>query len=998
MEIHRKFTFICITIVLLCTGISQVTVAQIPRSDTRSNLPEEQDFRFAVGLFNEGMYRLAAQQFDSFISAYPNSLRRTDAHFMLGESYLALQRYLDARQSFQTLVRENPASPLVPDAYHRIGMTFFREGKKSRSTEWFKKVLDEFPRHSLASECAYWIGEAYISADEKDLAVKYLQLSVEGFPANRLADYAWFSLGWVHQSERRFQKAVAFYDSVNQRIPPSSLAPLARIRAAECLFEEGKFEQVIERTARVDTSGVDSTLPGTALFLRAESFAKLEKYLTALGVYDSLFVSYPKHTLISDAHYGKGWVLLSLNRYEQAAVEFDKCAVLGGERSSAALYRKGVALRLAGKTFDAEEAFRQSTGEFADDALYQLASMSAESKEWVRADSLLEQLVTRYPSSRLLAESRILKGEIQLIRSRFDSAATEFATAIRALPSGSPLAPTALFKLGIALFRLEKFDSSASTFGTLIKRYPSDSLIAETRFWLAEALYRTGEYQAALREYRSVLSSPSSAQSEQATWGSAWAQMKSGDYEGAIGTFSDFIRLYPSNRLVPEARLRIGDCYFSMKDFDRAAGRYLEFTRLHPERQDIDYAQYQLGQSYYRAGKFQQAIQEFNALLKKYPASSLADDAQYAVGWVWFQTKEYLQAVIEFQRLVTNHPQSELVGRALYSIGDSYYNNKQYDAAAKAYLEVLNRFPNGEYVLDAATGAQYAYLALARQRDATTLVPRFLDEHPNAEAKEVLLLRQGSFLMELRDFALAQSLYEQFLKDFPNSTRRASAFEGLGAALKSRGMYDRAASAYERSGTSSSYLLAALLYIEAKQTDRGMALLRRIQESDPRSAEAAEAGYQIGLLLESVGQRESAVKEFEKVRGGFPASTAADKSGIRLARLRSAFGDYHEALDILTPILSRRNDEIGAEAQFLRGVFLVQLGRHEDAETAFLRVRILFGSFEKWTALSLLELGNIYLSRGHVEKAREAFNSVTRIKGQPDAANEAKRRLTMLER
>ena len=46
---------------------------------------EEQEYAFAVGLYHDGVYQLAEEQFGKFLNHYPASIKRIDAFFLQNE-------------------------------------------------------------------------------------------------------------------------------------------------------------------------------------------------------------------------------------------------------------------------------------------------------------------------------------------------------------------------------------------------------------------------------------------------------------------------------------------------------------------------------------------------------------------------------------------------------------------------------------------------------------------------------------------------------------------------------------------------------------------------------------------------------------------------------------------------------------------------------------------------------------------------------------------------
>ena len=67
----------------------------------QASTKEIQDFTFAQGLFVDGLYDLAVEQFDRFILDHPQSQWRSEAAFKAAESRFLSHNFTDAISRFQ---------------------------------------------------------------------------------------------------------------------------------------------------------------------------------------------------------------------------------------------------------------------------------------------------------------------------------------------------------------------------------------------------------------------------------------------------------------------------------------------------------------------------------------------------------------------------------------------------------------------------------------------------------------------------------------------------------------------------------------------------------------------------------------------------------------------------------------------------------------------------------------------------------------------------------
>ncbi len=92
-----------------------------------------------------------------------------------------------------------------------------------------------------------------------------------------------------------------------------------------------------------------------------------------------------------------------------------------------------------------------------------------------------------------------------------------------------------------------------------------------------------------------------------------------GDYGQAVVTFTDFIDLYPDDRLRPNAHFWLGESHFAMGAYTPAAEQFLAVFNNYPEDIKVPDALLKLGMSLERLGAQSQACATFNKLLTDYP-------------------------------------------------------------------------------------------------------------------------------------------------------------------------------------------------------------------------------------------------------------------------------------------------------------------------------------------------------------------------------------------
>jgi len=975
-----------------------------------ANVAEEQDYAFAHGLYKDGLFQIAAEQFGKFVQKYPQSVRVQDSQFLLGDCLFQLGQYPGAAREFSKFISQYPTSILSDNARFRLGDTYSKLNRNQDAVEAYKSILDHPRNPAVAGEAAYWIGEIYFKQDDFNNALKYYALSFEAYPGNRLQDYAVYSAGWTNQKKGDYGKAVEWYRILIEKIPQSPLVASSRVKIGECYYYGKEYNKTIEELTAARAS-IDSTaLRGEADYLIGESYFNLGQYDKAQKQYEAFLKDYPNHHLTHDVQYALGWSLFKQRQFGPAAEVFGTLSNAGDGLGDAAIYRKGVAEKLAGKREVALQTFfglsaGNPKGSYADNALYDAGTILFEDKKVDQAKSVFGKIIKGFDTSDVMADSYMMLGECYVENSSFDSAKSCFEKTLSFEGLSFETKVTASYQIPWCSFKLLQYKEAAAGFSRFIASYPDHPKSAEARYWLAEAEYHAKDYRNALKNYQSLVSVAQHPRREEGMYGIGWTYYKLNEFPKAIEAFEKLIVAYPSGKFSFDARLRLGDCYFQQKDYKKAAGAYRTVVRLFPKNEGADYALYQLGQTFYRSADFDQASDQFNELIKSYPKSSLADDAQYALGWMKFQKKEYLAAVKEFQIVLANYPESEIAPRAYYSIGDSYYNLRQYATAEKSYREVLRQFPRSPLAADALTGVQYCLVAQGKSKDAVGTIDKYVKENPSSPNTEQLELRKAELFFSQKQYEDAAREYRSFAARHPQSALRPQALYWLGRSLQESDSLLEAAAIYQTAADAphgplnirgNALLESARIYLRLKEYEQSFKVLDRADKDLAGTEFAPQAAYLRGLVFFENGAMDDAKSKFEFVVSKFPTTIEADKARIGLTRLALRDKDFAGAQTLAQQVATSRTDDVGAEAQYLSGSAYAQSGDLQNAVTAFLRVRYVFPSHEAWLAKAFVGLGQSYEQLKDLTKAKESYQEVVKIVKSGEDFDTATQRLKLL--
>lgn len=202
-----------LTILLLI--MSSVAIAQQPQS------PEIQSFRTAKGIYEDGLYKLAADQFASFIADYPKSDLVPEAQFYLAESYFQLKKYDRAIFYYEKLLQTDAAVRFHSLIQLRYGESYFHQGNFRKAKGVLSQFISQFPEGEQLEDGYYWLAESEYRLSQFNDALRHYNELLNLFPTGKYADFAQYSIAYIQEGKKQYKNAVASYRQLLSRYPKS---------------------------------------------------------------------------------------------------------------------------------------------------------------------------------------------------------------------------------------------------------------------------------------------------------------------------------------------------------------------------------------------------------------------------------------------------------------------------------------------------------------------------------------------------------------------------------------------------------------------------------------------------------------------------------------------------------------------------------------------------------------------------------------------------------
>jgi tetratricopeptide (TPR) repeat protein len=486
----------------------------------------------------------------------------------------------------------------------------------------------------------------------------------------------------------------------------------------------------------------------------------------------------------------------------------------------------------------------------------------------------------RFPTHKFAFEGWMQTGELYLETGRIPTAIQAFEGAMRA--SGSPLERArAEIATGNAYFSQGEFLLAAETFSDAASR--SDDLWLRATFDSALAWLHVGNYDRFLEDYNALSQRyPETDERRDLLLEEGLLQARSGDPR-ATATLDSFVRDFPDNRRVSEARIALAELGFANGDMDTAS-QWLQAAYVSDpspqSREQGDYLAIFIADSATNR-QDDEVLQLGRKFLDTYPNSGLRSQVRMKMGEVYFRREDFANAETQFETLAQESPADPLADKALILAGQSAVRSM--GGGIDHALDLFDRVAKGTGPLKLYARQEQALLETRRGNDkgAIVIYDDILRSNPDTELRFAALCGKADCLVSTGtdapaslapspapsatgtdNFTAALALYDQVAND-PDATApwRDQALYKKGRCLDKQGLF----------------VPALETYYEVLNGRPGAA------QDQPDFFWFEKAGYAAAALLEARSQWPGAISILEKVaQAGGPRSAEARKRADQL--------------------------------------------------------------------------------------------------------------------
>ena len=595
-----------------------------------------------------------------------------------------------------------------------------------------------------------------------------------------------------------------------------------------------------------------------------------------------------------------------------------------------------------------------------------------------------------YPNSGRSDEIYSYIAASYLLEKKYKSAINALNSIRRLTPEMDVNLQKAAFLRGMELFDRGAYGGAAVDFRIAVDHSSYNTALGLlTRFWLAEAYYRSGKVDEAVRindylagnsTFRSFKEYPLMLYSQ------GYNYFAKEEYQRAIEWFYRFLECHGTDMdLIIEAKLRVGDSFFMLKDYAKASSVYEEVAMVDYQDDQVVYAAYQCAVACGLLPDLEKKMKILETVMDRRTDTPVYSTAVYELGRTYVQMELKDKAERCFRYLLEEVADPVYNGKALLELGMLYSNEGDYDRALSCLTRVVEDMPLSADTENALAVIESIYTTLNKPEEYFAYLERTgLSGTKTADEKELMIFNAAEQIYLSGDYAAAEKSLRSFISSYPDGQKTPLAYFYLGESLSALDRKEAAAEAYSEvmdKGSGSFVELSTLHYAQ---------ICYDLEHYD-RAASAYESLYEIARLENNryaamMGIMRSYYMNEKYLSALEAASRVEASSGVNdgdrteaeyiTAKSYLALGRRDDALPLLRSLSADNFTPRGAEAAYLLIQDTYDAGNFEEVENLVYAFSDSQTNQTYWLAKSFIVLGDSFAEREEWNQARATFESI----------------------
>jgi len=365
-------------------------------------------------------------------------------------------------------------------AQYAISWTYFHQEKFPEGELASRKVITNYPEEKQLVLSAYSLmGNCQYNQKKYEEALKTFQTLTENYPTSNLVPAALLRMGECYEQIKKENESLSIFRRVVRDYPGFERADFAQWKIASYFIKKEDYKQAVSELETLINHFSQSSYLPDAYYWQGWSFYKLGKFSQAASVYSKFIQFFPRDPLRGEVYYRLGESLYKQNRFSEAVESYNKALEIAKEK------------------------------DILHNSLYESALCWESLENWEKEGKALQEFITKFPTSDLIAEAHLKLANSLFRRNKFAQAREHYFWVVQNSENNA-LAVEAQFGIGNCWFNEKNFDKAIVEYLRVPLLYPQyKEWGIKARLQIGLSYFAKGQIEEARKEYQKILAEKS---------------------------------------------------------------------------------------------------------------------------------------------------------------------------------------------------------------------------------------------------------------------------------------------------------------------------------------------------------------------------------------------------------------------------------------------------------------------------------------------------------
>lgn len=637
-------------------------------------------YQMGYAFYKVGQFEKAISYFNKIINEQ-NGIAQ-NAYYHLGESYLKVDKKLEAFNAFKSASEMNFEPELQEDAYYNYAKLSYDIGNPYESTPTvLRNFLKKYPNTTNKIEVNQMIVSSFVLSKDYKEALRLLEeepsISLPG--AYQKAAYL---LGKSLFVDEKYKESISYFEKALTKPVNGYLVLKSYFFKAEAEYLLRDYKEAIISFKQFFELGVsrDVLEYEQAHYSLAYAYFKIKDYGQAITHFNKYVGEEPQDKVrLNDAYLRLGDSYYVTKEYWTAANSYNMAIRMKQKTADYAHYQKamcyGYINKRAQKIKNLKEFAKDfPTSSYNDDVIFELANTYSLSKQNKNALETYQRLIEEYPKSVFRSKALLRQALIYYNADKGEEALVKLKKVVAEFPS-TPESIEAVATAKIIYIDQGKVEEYGNWVSTLDFIEVSNEELDNLSYESAEKQFLQNKTEEAIKAFAEYITKyPKGLHLLQANFYEAQLLYAEDRKEEAI-PFYQFVLSIVNNEFTLESIAKLSRIYLEKEAFKEAIPLLERLEKESSIPSDIVFAVSNLMKAYYKEGRYAESVVYAEKVMQLEESDEAAkNDSQIIIARSAMQTGDEEKAKATYAKL-KGLASGELGAEVLYY--EAYFLNKE---------------------------------------------------------------------------------------------------------------------------------------------------------------------------------------------------------------------------------------------------------------------------------------------------------------------------------